>query len=466
MNHLLCSCLLVTAVAAASCNCSKSRPHAERGKVPSVALADAGAALVRPRPFRCEPSVGGEAFTLGSTNGADEDDDSGLDVPFAINVGDGLAIEGGFAVTAIDGRGSRSQARLGLMGTDAQRGRKIDLGRVYGDADPPRVAGNAERLVLAMADMDAAGRTLSLARVDAPLKQPIVTRGSDISVAGSPSTLFSLALNGNQGVLAWDQEERSSDFSEVALVPFSVQSLTLSGKPLVVSGKRVNADSPRVMTRPGGYWVAWVQAGADAAPAGKSAPGKVAQKSSGNSSDDHLNLVDMGTRELRALMLDASGHPLGKSLRVAEGESHVVAYDIGLLDDGSALLAWRDDDTAPGVESQVVRLARVGADGHVDFYRIEDESIGVGAPQLLIDTSVLPQDRVWLALVNTGERTSVIKLLANGKPTGLVVGDAELGVANPLLRQQGRLLLVRQRGRGVDMETIRCSLAAEGQAPG
>ena len=466
MNRVLRSCLLATAVVAASCNCSKSRPHSEREDNPHVVLGDAGAALVRPKPFLCEPSAGGEVFTLGSTNGADEDDDSGLDIPFAINVGDGLALEGGFAVTAVDGRGSRTQAILGLMSTDAQRSRKIDLGRVYGDADPPRVAGNAERLVLAMADMDAGGRTLSLARVDAPLKQPTVTRGSDVSVAGSPSTLFSLALNGNQGVLIWDQEERSSDFSEVALVPFLVQSLTLVGRPLVVSGKRVSADSPRVMSRPGGFWVVWVQAGAEVAPAGKSANGKVAQKFSGSPNDDNLNPVDMGTRELRALTLDTSGHPLGKPLRVAEGESHVVAYDVGLLDDGAALLAWRDDDTTPGVESQIVRLARVGIDGHVDFYRTEDETIGVGAPQLLVDTSVPPQDRVWLALVNTGERTSIIKLLPNGRPTGLIVGDAELGVANPLLRHQGRLLLVRQRGKGVDMEAIHCSLTAEGQPPG
>lgn len=465
MNRVLRSCLLVVAVAAASCNCSKSRPHAGHDDVPRAA-GDAGAALVRSKPFVCEPNPGGEAFTLGSTNGADEDDDSGLDIPFAINVGDGLALEGGFAVTAVDGRGSRTQAILGLMGIDAQRSQKIDLGRVYGDVDPPRVAGNAERLVLAMADMDAAGRTLSLARVDAPLKRPTVTRGSDVSVAGSPSTLFSLALNGNQGVLVWDQEERSSDFSEVALMTFSVQSLTFAGKPMVVSGKRVSADSPRVLSRPGGYWVTWVQAGADVAPAGNGANGKAAKKLSASFGDDHLNLVDMGTRELRALMLDVEGRPTGKPLRVAEGESHVVAYDVGLLDDGAALLAWRDDDTTPGVESQIVRLARVGVDGHVDFYRIEDESIGVGAPQLLVDTSVPPQDRVWLALVNTGERTSIIKLLPNGKPTGLIVADAELGVANPLLRHQGRLLLVRQRGRGVDMEAIHCSLVAVGQTPG
>jgi hypothetical protein len=453
--------LLVLACAAASCTCSKSRPHSEKETKPGPASIDAGEPIVKPSPFRCQPNAG-EAFTIGSTNGADEDDDSGIDLPFAVNVGDGLAIDGGYAVTAIDGRGGKSQALLALMSADAQQGRKIDLGRVYGDADPPRVAGNAERLVLAVADMDAAGRTLNLVRVDAPLKQPVVTRGSNIAVEGNPSTVFSLALNAAQGILVWDQQERKAEASEIMLAPFLVQTLALSAKPVVISGKRVDADSPRVLTRPGGYWAAWVQT-AESATAKPTA--NRSHSADDPSRDDHLNLVEMGPRELRALLLDASGHPTGKPLRVAEGVAHVVAYDMTLLDDGAALFAWRDDDTAAGAESQVVHLARAGLDGHVEFFRIEDDAIGVGAPQLLIDSSAAPEDRAWLALVNTGERTSVIKLFPNGKPTGLVVGDADLGVANPLLRSQGRLLLVRQRGKGVDMEAIRCSLSADGHVP-
>jgi hypothetical protein len=462
--RVFCPSLLVFAVACVSCNCSKSRPHSGQQREVPAAASEAGLALAKPKPFQCESSAGNEAFTLGSTDGADEDDDSGVDVPFAINVGDGLAFDGGFAVTAIDGRAGNSQALLAVMTEDAHQGRKIDLGRVFGDADPPHVAGNSQRLVVAIADMDAAGRTLSLARVDAPLKQPIVTRGGEISVAGTPSTLFSLAVNGERGVLVWDQQESHADNGEIALAPFATPSLALPAKPVIISGKRASADSPRVIARPGGYWVAWVQAGSDSKAPSK--PGaSPSQQARAVASEDNLNLVDMGTRELRALLLDAAGHPTGKPLRVAEGVSHVVAYDMNLLDDGAALFAWRDDDSAPGVESQIVRLARVGLDGHVDFYRIEDESIGVGAPQLLIDTSAAPEDRVWLALINTGERTSVIKLLPNGKPTGLVVGDADLGVANPLLRHQGRLLLVRQRGKGVDMEAIHCSLRVQGQPP-
>jgi hypothetical protein len=458
--RVFCPHLLLLAVACASCNCSKSRPHSGQQREASSRPLDGGLATAKSTPFRCEPSSDGEAFTLGSTDGADEDDDSGLDVPFAINVGDGLALEGGYAVTAIDGRAGRSQALLAIMTADAHQGRKLDLGRVYGDADPPRLAGNAERLVLAIADMDASGRTLRLARVDAPLKQASLTRGAEISLAGTPSTLFSLAVNAERGVLVWDQQQPHSENGEIACAPFAVQALSLPSKPTIISGKLADADSPRVMTRPGGYWAAWVQAGPEAKPSGKPAATSTAAKT--NRDDEHLDLVDMGPRELRALQLDAAGRVLGKPLRVAEGVSHVVAYDMNLLDDGAALFAWRDDDTASGVESQIVHLARVGLDGHVDFYRIEDEAIGVGAPQLLIDSSAAPEDRAWLALINTGERTSVVKLLPNGKPTGLVVGDAELGVANPLLRHQGRVLLVRQRGKGVDMEALRCTLAAGG----
>ncbi len=298
--------------------------------------------------------------------------------------------------------------------------------------------------------------------MDAPLTQPLLTRGGSVSVANNPSTLFSLALHTERGVLVWDQQQRQSSASEIALAEFAVQSLTLPPKPTILSASSANADSPRVISRPGGYWVAWVQSGAEAKPVGKSAERDRAQGTRPDDPDEHLNLVDMWPRELRAVLLDGHGRALGKPIRVAESESHVVAYDMNLLDDGAALFAWRDDDTAPGVESQIVHLARVGLDGHVDFYRIEDEAIGVGAPQLLIDTSAPLEDRAWLALINTGERTSFIKLLPNGKPTDVVVGDAGLGVANPLLRHQGRLLLVRQRGKGVDMETLRCSFGSQG----
>ena len=468
MNRVFRSWLPVLALSALSCNCSKSRPQASTENAPAVTRFDAGRSLSAPMPFHCDPSAQGEPLTLGSTGGVDEDDDSGLDVPFAVNVGPGVGLDHGFAVTAVDGRGGKSQAVLALMNVDTQQGRKLDLGRVYGDADPPRIAGNAERLVLAVADMDASGRTLSLARVDAPLTQPRLTRGGEIPVVQNPATVFSLAVDGDQGVLVWDQADRGTENNQIALAAFSVQSLALPTKPQILSSKHGDADSPNVIARPGGYWVAWIQAGASGArpPPGKGATTPSHAKGE-STDDDNLKLVDMGTRELQVLTLDAKGRPLGKPVRVSEGASHVVAYDMNLLDDGAALLAWRDDDRAPGVESQIVRLARAGLDGHVENFRIEDESIGVGVPQLLIDTTAPAADRAWLAIINTGDKTSLAKLLPNGKPLGAVVADADLGVASPVVRHQGRLLLVRQRGKGVDVEALHCMLNGpiEGQPP-
>ena len=466
MDRLFCSCLSLLAALTVSCNCSKSRPRPSPVNVQSVSLGDAGAAPWASATFECAPIAQAEPLILGATGGVDEDDDSGVDVPFAINVGPGLGFEHGFAVTAIDGHGGRNQAVLALNNSETQSHRIVNLGRTYGDADPPRIVGNAERLVLAMADMDAAVRTLSLLSVSSPFSQPKITRGPEVSVVHNPSTVFSLALSGQQGVLVWDQTDGVTELSQIALVPFSLQTLALQGKPQIMSAMRADADSPNIIARPAGYWLAWVQP-LDATTTASHSVSKTASPKQHPEAapDDNLKLIDMGQRVLHVMSLDAHGHANGKPIRVSEGSSHVVAYDLALLDDGAALFAWRDDDSAPGIESQIVRLARVGSDGHVENFRIEDESIGVGAPQLLMDPTAPSDSRVWLAIINTGDKTSMAKLGADGRPTGVVVGDANLGVASPVARYNGQLLVVRQRGRGVDVESLRCRLNALGARP-
>jgi hypothetical protein len=98
----------------------------------------------------------------------------------------------------------------------------------------------------------------------------------------------------------------------------------------------------------------------------------------------------------------------------------------------------------------------VGLDGHTEKFRVEDESIGVGAPQLLVDPEVEAKDRVWLAVGNTGEKVSLARLLPTGQPGSTIVSDADLGIANPLVRAGGTMLVARQRGQSVDLEPLRC----------
>ncbi len=407
-SNALLSVILGTAIA---CTCSKTKSNGNPDNGRPLAAKDGGQPASSPEsrfPFRCTVVNGGAQFALGSVGGADDDDDSGLDIPFGINLGQAVGFEGGFAVSAIDGRGGRSNAILALLGADGQNGRRLELGRVYGDADPPRIAGNARTLVVALADMDAAGRTLRILRVEQPVTLAKITKGSEVSVPQNPSTVFSVAVNTIRGIIVWDEPDKLTEKSQIVAAPFLVQNLALPAKPLILSGRNADADSPQIISRPGGFWSAWVQsnpAGINGARTKKTqaATTKTNQKAS---PDDESNLpvVELGARDLYVSALDTEGHAVGKPLRSNEGISHVVAYDLAALFDGSALLAWRDDDTSPGIESQVVHLSRVGLDGHIEHFRIEDDSIGVGAPQLLFDPREGPNDQAWLAVGNTGKR--------------------------------------------------------------
>ena len=446
--------------AAVGCNCSKSKSSSNPENAAAQVGKDAGQS-VNPFesrfPFRCNVVNSGARFSVGSTGGSEDEDDSGLDIPFGINVGQAVGYAGGFAVSAIDGRGGKSSAVLALLGSDAQNGRKVELGRVYGDADPPRIAGDARALVVVLADMDAAGRTLRLMRVEEPATLAKITRGAEVSVSQNASTVFSVAVNANHGILAWDEAEKSTRKGQIALAPFLVQSLVLPAKPLIVSSRDSDAESPQVVARTGGFWAAWVQSVSAAVNGPPFRRTKVpSNKSGGHEEEPTPPAVELGARDLYVSALDIEGHAIGRPLRVTEGMAHVVAYDLAALDDNIALLAWRDDDTSPGVESQVVHLGRVGLDGHTEKFRVEDESIGVGAPQLLVDPEVEAKDRVWLAVGNTGEKVSLARLLPTGQPGSTIVSDADLGIANPLVRAGGTMLVARQRGQSVDLEPLRC----------
>ncbi len=449
--------------ATVGCNCSKTKSS---GNVENAAVQVAGDAGQTANPFdsrfpfRCNVVNGGAQFSLGSTGGSQDDDDSGLDIPFGINIGQALGYAGGFAVPAIDGRGGKSSAILALLGAEAQNGRKIDLGRVYGDADPPRIAGDALTIVAVLADMDASGRTLRLMRIDEPATHARITRGTEVSVSQNSSTVFSVAVNANHGIVAWDEPEKSSRNGQIALAPFVVQSLILPKKPLILSSHDSDAESPQVVARSGGFWAAWVQSSSAAldstAVRRHKTPSAKSNQSVGTNDDLTPPAVELGARDLYVSALDIEGRAIGRPLRVTEGISHVLAYDLASLDDGVVILTWRDDDTSPGVETQVAHLASVALDGHIEKFRIEDESIGVGTPQLLVDPEAPPKDRAWLAVGNTGEKVSLARLLPNGQPTAAIVSDADLGTANPLVRFAGTLLVARQRGQGVDLEPLRC----------
>ena len=443
------------------CNCSKHRSGGADGPV----AVDTDAGLVgngvEAKPaLLCTAARNGAVFALGTETGPADEDDSGLDVPFGINIGQAVGFDGGFAIAAVDGRAGKSHAILALMGKEAQNAKKLDLGRVRGDADPPHIAGDSRNLLVALADMDAAGRTLRLLRVEDPLGAAKVVKSEALSVTENSATTFSLALNGEQGIVVWEQSDKKTELGQIALAHFQLQTLALPAKPMVYSGGKSDAESPQVVSRQGGFWLGWVQTTPQKATerVQKFAPSPASKggEKRGTPDDTALPAVDLGFRDLYVNSLDLEGRAVSKALRVTEGASHAVTYEMSTLSDGSAVLAWRDDDTSPGVQSQVIHLARVGLDGQVERFRIEDESIGVGEPQLLVDPTLGNDEHAWLAMGNTGEKVSFVKLQPSANPVMPIIDDSELGVAYPLSRFGGVLLVARQRGAGVDLEPLLC----------
>jgi hypothetical protein len=224
------------------------------------------------------------------------------------------------------------------------------------------------------------------------------------------------------------------------------------------------------VTRPGGFWLAWLtRAEPDVAkkprtnpvPPGRPAP--AASASSGGSGDQDDAVLHVGRRTLQIVPLDGNGTPTGAPRAVTPPAAHVLIYDMAPAADGGALLAWRDDDTAPGTEGGAVELAHVAIGGAIDRQRLEDDQSGGGVPSLVVDHDPKPRAGAhgsWLALGSTSDAIRLAAIAPDGRPLGELVADPLLESAEPLAVHEGKLFVARARGMAVELGVIRCDLIA------
>jgi len=164
--------------------------------------------------------------------------------------------------------------------------------------------------------------------------------------------------------------------------------------------------------------------------------------------------VDVGPRVLMALPLDAHGKSSGAARAVSGARSHVVGFAAAALADGALSLTWREDDTAPGVESGAPDLARVALDGAIQRGKVEDEELSAGMPLLLADPKA--GGRIWMALESASEGTRVGLLAATGLGLETLIGDRQLRGADLLAAGGGKLFVARNRGRAVELGVLEC----------
>jgi hypothetical protein len=289
----------------------------------------------------------------------DAGDDEELDAPFAVELGRATAFGGGFAVGALRDAEGGTVAAVVTVGPDGRDGKIVRLARARGDIDAPVVAASGDAVIVAMLEPNAGGRSLKTAKVvgDAVTWGPELSQGRDESMA------FDLAVGATRAAVVWDDPSADTKRSNIVLSTFDPASLRSATAPRPVSPPSADAESPRIIARPGGFWLAYVAHGESAENA-EPKPKDSAKKSAKDDGEDETDRGEtIGAAWIEILPLDENGAGAGVPRRATPKDGHVLAFDLELGEGGSALLAFRDDDTPTGSSGGKVStaLVRLGA---------------------------------------------------------------------------------------------------------
>jgi len=373
----------------------------------------------------------------------DEDDEPEL--PFATTIGSSAALSDAFAVSGISAEKGTSEAFVAFVPSDGKPGHKVSLGRVHGDPDPPLIAPDRDGLLVALDTTDAAGRVLAIYRL-LPKKDERKQLFEFTSVGEGGAAL---AANGDRGVVVFRPAKGKATTLRSASMTLTQPAL---GKATDLPGTD-DAESPLLRPRPGGFWLAWI--------AQRPAPDAGTRDT--DASGEETRPLDAGPRVLTVALLDAEGAPSGAARPVSAEASHVVAFDAQTLHDGALALAWREDDSVPGVETGGPELARVAPDGSVTRGRAADEALGAGAPALVAETGAAP--RTWLLVPGEDDRLRMALLAPNAVSTSPFIADDSLLGSEIIAAAPGKrcstpgcslFLLARSKNRAVELSVAEC----------
>jgi hypothetical protein len=385
-----------------------------------------------PHPPSVSPSP--SAAPSPAADPADETEDDLA--PFAVEVGQGTVFDGGFAAGALRDADGGSVAIVATLGFDGTGGKLVRLGRSRGDLDPPVVAGAGASVLAAMVQPNASGRVLKIAKVTGD----DVAWGAEIPAGRDESLAVDLAASGPRAVLVWSDSSADDKHSSIMLASFDVATLRSVTRARPVSPPSRDADTPRLKARPGGTWLAYLVRGED-------------KKKKAKATDDDEDTASGGepiiNHWVEVVPLDEDGAPAGAPRAVTPRDGHVLAYDLELGDDGSALVAWRDDDTPSGSGGGrlSVVVARPGGVGEARV--LEDEGGGAGVPDLLPG---------WLAVTSATGRTKLAPMNGKGELGGELGAEASLGSGELLAAARDVILVARTAGKAMKLGVVRCAI--------
>jgi len=411
-----------------------------------------------PPPPRCtelpaEPFILGdapapprEAGDAGTVDPGEEIEDS--IAPFAVEIGRGTVFEGGFAAGARRDAEGGAVAMVATLGADGTGGKLVRLGRSRGDLDPPVVTGAGASVLAVLVEPNASGRALRVARVTGTE----VTWGAEFSEGRDDSLAVDIAASGARAVVVWDDilgapagANDAARRSSVMLASFDVATMRGVTPARPISARSTDASSPRLITRPGGYWLAYLAHGEE------DAAKKKARKHDDGKHDDEGEAVDQGeaitTGWIEVEPLDEGGTPTGAARAITPKSGHVLSFDLELGENGSALLAFRDDDTPTGSSGGKVSVALVRLGGGGEPRVLVEEAGSAGAPDLLPG---------WISLASVNGATRLAAMTPAGELLDELAPEPSLGTGEPIAATTDRILWARPMGKAMRLSVVRC----------
>ncbi len=424
--------------------CSRITEPASSPEAPPVGSAapdDSGAPAAQAAP-RCAPAAKGKGFLVGEAPkvaplakdpkaGDAEPDEPDLS-PFAVELGRGAVTSTGYVLGALRDAEGGSVANIVTLRDDGEGGTIVKLARSRGDMDAPIVVAKDDVILAGMMEPNAGGRALKIARVDGET----VHWGLELAEGRDESLAFDLGL-GSVGVAVWDDVTTPKRRSVVMLAAFEPKTFATVRRASPVSEPKLDADTPRIMRRPGGFWLIYV---AHDEP-------KEGFRKQGEELDEEGAGEIVPHAWLEVMPLDDSAGPAGIPRSVTPKDGYVLAYDVETTSDGALLLAYRDDDTPTGSSGGQVSITRVTLGKVDEAVPVAMDSVGGGIPDLLPG---------WIAMSDIRGPKRLAPMSETGELLGLLVAEPSVGLAEPVAAKGENLLVARPEGRSIRLEVVRC----------
>jgi hypothetical protein len=314
---------------------------------------------------------------------------------------------------------------------------------VSAEAGPPRVAPIGERLIVALPFASAKSRGFRLGEFAAgELKW-----GRDVADPGAPddSTAFDLKVaEGNVGLVwdTWDSKLRRGKITGVFFAA-DAPSHELGVREFAATS---DAESPRLLSRPGGFWLTWIARSVAQAPAQRDP-----------------DSPEVGPESyVVALPLSNTGSPAGNERAVTPLQGFAQSYDLATSVDGGFFLTWRDEPGVTGVEGGAIYLAEVTEHSVGTPVRVVTPGEIAGtAPSLVFDSNPSAgAPRGWLSIESDAGATWLGALGPSGVVLSVLHGDEHLGAGTVLGVSAGELLVAEPRRQDLEVRRLRCTSEA------